>query len=365
MSGELPPLDTPPSAPEDGPPKKKGSIVWTLLKLAFAAGIVTFLVLKGAIVPSEVAGAFRTPTWFLEALLLVFACIVIITERWRLLLRIEGIELSFKDAFKLTIVGQFFNNVLPGSVTGDLVKMYYIGRKNPELRAEAWATVMIDRVVGLAALVYLAWASALVNMDFVYAPGRGPLVLTFYGMCTAVAGFTGVILFLALGVGRKSGFADRVRSRLPESVRRGYRAFIRLGERKMTLLASFLLGVLSHTLLVIIGMKIGQDALGDTDLSWKSYFFVVPVGLFVNSVPIPVPGGIGVGEGAFAKLFEWAGATIKGGNVMALFRVTQFAWGLVGALVYAFDRRALAPVQDTDGKAAELLARTRPPSQVS
>ena len=51
------------------------------------------------------------------------------------------------SALKLTLVGLFWNNVLPGSVTGDFVKMYYIGKLHPDKKAEAYTTVMIDRIV--------------------------------------------------------------------------------------------------------------------------------------------------------------------------------------------------------------------------
>jgi uncharacterized protein (TIRG00374 family) len=332
--------------PKEAAPARKSSVLATLLKLAVALGLMTWLYRSGAIDFARVAAAVRDPAWLSQSVAVLFASISIITIRWWLLLRMEEIDIPLTDALKLTLVGHFWNNVLPGAVTGDVVKMYYLGEKAPGKKAEAYATVMIDRVIGLAALVYLAFFAALTNLDFVFAPDHTKLKLTFYGNALLALGFTVGILALVLGVGRKSSFADKIRgSSLPfvASVRRGYRTLIRLGERPSILFASFALGIVSHSLLVVVGI-ISARALGEGTLGTSTYGFVVPVGLLVNSIPIGLPGGLGAGETAFKQLFTWAGASeTLGAGVMLLLRIGQLIWGAVGGVLYIFDRKALAP----------------------
>lgn len=357
------PPATPPvagSAPERSS-TKRSSHLGTVVKLGFAGLVFGFLVWKGAIDPKKVGHAAFTASWLVQVSALLFASISIITIRWWLLLRLEKIEVSLVAALKLTLVGHFWNNVLPGAVTGDFVKMYYIGKLYPNLKAEAYTTVVIDRIVGLAALVFLSCGCALGNLDFIFAKGHEPLQYTFYGNALAAAGFAAGILFLVLGVGRKSSMADKLRQSLPwlESVRRGYRSLIRLGDNPKVLAQSFLLGVVSHALLVCVAIISGR-ALGETTMATATYYFVVPVGLFVNSVPIGFPGGIGAGEAAFDQLFKWAGGLdeggqVCGGNVMLLLRVGQLIWAIVGAVVYVFDRKALTP-QETPEPVAALAA---------
>jgi uncharacterized membrane protein YbhN (UPF0104 family) len=334
---------------EEPPPveKRKGSSAfWTVVKLLVALGLMAYLWRSGAIDFAAVGTALTNPAWFVPALLTAFASMAIITIRWWLLLRLEKIELPLADALKLTLVGQFWNNVLPGAVTGDFVKMYYIGRKSPDKKAEAYATVMIDRVVGLAALIYVGFFAAMTNREFVLAPDHEKLRLTFYGNTILAVGFTVGILALVLGVGRQSFFAEKLRgSSLPaiEGIRRGYRTLIRLGERPSILFASFALGMLSHALLVVIGI-VSARALGETSLGLPTQGFVIPIGLLVNSIPIGLPGGLGAGEKAFQELYIWAGAAATlGANVMLLLRIAQLGWGLVGGVIYIFDRKALAP----------------------
>ena len=342
------PLEPEPSPEKDsgGPGKKASNAFWTVVKLLVALALMGYLWRSGAIDFAAVGAAVTNPSWFVPALLIAFASIAIITVRWWLLLRLEQIELPLTAALKLTLVGQFWNNVLPGAVTGDIVKMYYIGGKSPDKKAEAYATVMIDRVVGLAALIYVGFFAAMTNRDFVLAPDHTKLRLTFYGNTILAIGFTVGILALVLGVGRKSSFAEKLRgSRLPaiDGIRRGYRTLIRLGERPSILFASFALGMLSHGLLVLIGI-ISARALGEDSLALSTHGFVIPIGLLVNSIPIGLPGGLGAGEKAFQELYVWAGAAATlGANVMLLLRIAQFGWGLLGGVIYIFDRAALAP----------------------
>lgn len=342
-----------PPAAADEPKKKKSSPVITAMKLGVALGLIYWLYRSGAIDFAKVGAAAKNPAWISQTVALLFGGIGIITVRWWLLLRLEQIEIPLSEALKLTLVGHFWSNVLPGAVTGDVFKMYYLGQKAPDRKAEAYATVMIDRVIGLAALVYLAFFAALLNRDFVFAPDHSQLRLTFYGNAALAAGFTVGILALVLGFGRNSGFADKIRgSTLPgiEGVRRGYRTLIRLGERPSILFASFALGILSHSLLVLVGI-ISARALGEESLGASTYGFVVPMGLFVNSIPIGLPGGLGAGEAAFKQLFLWAGAPeTLGAGVMLLLRMGQLVWGFVGGVVYVFDRKALAPKDPTSSQ---------------
>jgi uncharacterized protein (TIRG00374 family) len=354
LAGIAPPSPeiAPASAPARTGGAKKRSSFWTLLKFLIAAAVIAVLAWTGALDFKKVGTIIAQPTWLVEALLLTFAQTAIVTIRWWLLLRLEKIEISLTAALKLTLVGSFWNGMLPGSVSGDLFKMYYIGRLYPQLKAEAYTTVMIDRIVGLAALVFLSFGSALANLDFIRAPGHESLQWTFLGNALAAAGFAFGILALVLGVGRRSSFADRMRERLPfvESIRRGYRALIRLGERPGILASSFILGMLSHMLLCCVALISGH-ALGESNLSVSTYFFVVPVGLFVNSIPFGFPGGIGAGETAFNQLFKWAGGFDPSGapcgaNVMLLIRVASLAVGQVGGIIYIFDRKVLSPPDD-------------------
>ena len=75
--------------------------------------------------------------------------------RWYRLLRSCGLMVSWRDTFRFSAVG-FIANLAPlGMVGGDLLKAVLIARHQPQRRADAITSVLMDRVIGLAALFYV------------------------------------------------------------------------------------------------------------------------------------------------------------------------------------------------------------------
>lgn len=87
--------------------------------------------------------------------------VFLLSVRWHLFIRQQGISVSGKSVFFLTWAGQFFNTVLPGNTGGDFVKIFHLCRISPHHKAGAVASVVVDRLVALAALLVLAAASLL------------------------------------------------------------------------------------------------------------------------------------------------------------------------------------------------------------
>ena len=92
-----------------------------------------------------------------------FALIAGLALRWRIFLRQQKIELPYRTILSLTWVGQFFNSVLPGSTGGDVVKLFQICRLAPTRKAAAAATVFVDRLSALFALLTLALTAVLID----------------------------------------------------------------------------------------------------------------------------------------------------------------------------------------------------------
>ena len=82
--------------------------------------------------------------------------VFLLSVRWHLFIRQQGISVSAKNVFLLTWAGQFFNTVLPGSTGGDFVKIFQLCRIAPDRKPGAVASVVVDRLTALAALLVLA-----------------------------------------------------------------------------------------------------------------------------------------------------------------------------------------------------------------
>lgn len=88
-----------------------------------------------------------------------FACagaVALTIVRWYLLVRAIDLPFTIRDAFRLGFLGYLFNLAPMGIVGGDLLKAVALARNHPNRRAEAVATVALDRVIGLYTLFVVA-----------------------------------------------------------------------------------------------------------------------------------------------------------------------------------------------------------------
>lgn len=115
------------------------------------------------------------PLWLAAALLVTLISITLCGTRFWLLLRLQGIHLSWFRALHLTLVGFFFNLFLIGSTGGDAIRLFYLIRWFPEQKARSTLAVLLDRVFGVSALfglglLFLPGASDRLLADATFAP---------------------------------------------------------------------------------------------------------------------------------------------------------------------------------------------------
>ena len=85
--------------------------------------------------------------------------------RWRMVLHVQGIDLSVGRAAEISLVAHFFNSFLLGSTGGDLMKAYYAARETHHLKTEAVMTVVVDRLIGLLSMLLFAAVMMLPNHE--------------------------------------------------------------------------------------------------------------------------------------------------------------------------------------------------------
>src|SRR5579875_2911237 len=100
--------------------------------------------------------------YFLLAFAVALPSILLTFVRWYILVRAVDLPFRFFDAFRLGFIGLFFNNFMPGSVGGDVIKAAVLAREQ-DRRTVAVATVLMDRAIALWALI---WFVALLGAGF-------------------------------------------------------------------------------------------------------------------------------------------------------------------------------------------------------
>ena len=148
--------------------EKVFSTVKLMAKFAFAFGILWYMVQKGRLDLSVVRRGFAHLDYLAASAILVLAALSMSLYRWKLLLKGQNLELSFSQSIRYGMIGAFFNTTMPGAVSGDLIKAWYVisdmkgRRKTPVL-----TSILLDRVLGVFGLVLVA-ASPLLLFGYAY-----------------------------------------------------------------------------------------------------------------------------------------------------------------------------------------------------
>lgn len=130
----------------------------TVLKLSLSVALIGFLGYKAAGDPhfgELVAGPKNWPL-LAATMPLCLLAVVITIFRWHLLLGALGLSFSLRQTLRAGFLA-YLANLLPlGLVAGDSLKAVMLIHHNPRQKTEAVASVLIDRVLGLYALLLLA-----------------------------------------------------------------------------------------------------------------------------------------------------------------------------------------------------------------
>lgn len=145
--------------------------VWKfIVRLGVGALLVWFLLNKHELglqmVLTRMAG--MQPWLLLGALTINLAGQSLCAYRWGLLSTLGGRKARFMDVIPVYFSGMFFNMCLPTSIGGDVFRVVGLGRKTGS-KSAAFASVFMDRNVGLAALLWVGLIGSIVAQTTVRA----------------------------------------------------------------------------------------------------------------------------------------------------------------------------------------------------
>lgn len=313
------------------------TVLLACVKLLLVVAAFYYLYHSGKINIAKLQIAYERPLLFSCAAVLFFAGALVAVERWRCLLRAQGVWIGYVPAFKLTLVGYFFSTFLPGGVTGDLIKGYYFS-KGSNNKTELFLSLAAERILGVYTIIlFSAVPVVLLYMAALFGHGGvvGNVSLKMLLLFIVVL-FTVLTVVLALpfvspwAVSFVKAILSRFfpHSHVMQQVAAVFEAYVC---RPKLVVAALLYSCLSQVLLCL-GMSLIAVMIG-VEFSVFEYAFVTPVCFFINNVAI-TPAGIGVGEVGFAAVFSLFGSA-QGANVAILFHVISlFLTGVIGGAVY-------------------------------
>ena len=264
--------------------------------------------------------------------------LIIINARWWWLLRANRLDVGFFEVQRLAWIGFFFNNVIPGTTGGDVVKAIYIAKRCSTNRVQALVSVVVDRIVGLLSLLLIGSLASLLAVN------RFPTFAIVVWL-TAGSALLFCVLLLSPDLRRRIRF-ERLIARLPKrpgQILEEIDAAVLQYRGHLTGITAWILVSPVIYSLFVISIWFMDRSLG-VGLAFADYFFIVPVVSVVQGIPI-APAGWGIGEAAYGALIGKFGAVAlpgvpeaeqmmrtRGVALSVLHRTHIVAWSLLGGV---------------------------------
>ncbi len=312
------------------------SVIKNILKLALAAALIIYLIQSGKLDFKLFYKLLESPYIIAMAVIMMQIDHGIIAYRLRIILEKRATEgISYIKLFIANWIGIFFNSVLPGSVTGDIVKIFYIQDLNKKLTKKfLLVSVFIDRVIGLLGLIIAGSLASIIYYKKLTTLSTQivPLVHFNFLMCFGV-----LISLLFLF------FAPEVPYKIAKPFKGNHiigKIVLKLEEiwedlclfRKKFIILLGLSTVIQAFAIFIFWFLVHPFAEGDLDLA--STLAIAPIGFISLAIPI-APSGLGVGHVVFEKLFSFIGVT-NGANLFNLYFFVVLGSNLTGVFPYIF-----------------------------
>jgi uncharacterized protein (TIRG00374 family) len=276
------------------------------------------------------------PLYLLPFLGIAFVLIGTSCLKWKLFLRERWTAIPFRRLVALYLIGIFFNNFLPSNFGGDFARAYYLGRQI-QSQVQSFASVLLERLTGLVALVTLALGA----YALIPALREGPLVTVsiavLAGGCTAfiIALWYPSLVNLVLRPLLEVAFLQRMVAKLHEL--HDHLSYFR--DKQILIANAMAYSFLFHTC-TVINIYLAALLLG-LDLSLLNLFGVTPIILVIAALPL-TPNSLGIWEWAFGFYLIPAGAALEQGLAVALLlRAQTLLVSLVGGGLFLAEGRAV------------------------
>jgi uncharacterized protein (TIRG00374 family) len=282
---------------------------------------------------------------FVLALAVFTLCQAVIGFRWWILLRMQGVKISVWMAVKLTFLGLFYNNFLPSSVGGDLVRAWYV-TKHTEKRFEAALSVFVDRALGLLGTFLIA-----VFFYFLYLRGRGIVqpaeaksgagffsFFAVYRYWFYAAGAIAAAAVLIISLNSRGRLKLRnliivIRGWVEKIWRKTLEAAVLYCRRPGLLLILVVITIMIQIVTITGFWFLGVDLGVDVSISY--YYVIFALSWVVGILPVSIAGAVVI-EGSLALMFvHLAGVGMESALALALCqRIIWMIASLPGGLIH-------------------------------
>ena len=232
------------------------------------------------------------PAAVLGLLALITLDRLLMAWKWRILLRVVGVQLPLGLITRFYYQGSLTGIFLPSSIGGDLLRAHWVAQASG-VKHGVYASLVMEKLIGLLSAVVWAMAGAGVLAGFYFGESMWLwLPLGVLALAGVVALFTlslhsSVHRFVLAGLGRFEA------TRVLGLVHRLYEAYAHFSRAKGAVASNVLLTLAEHALQMLVFLLVTRS-LG-IDANAVLLFAMTGVQFLVFRIPIS-PDGWGIGE---------------------------------------------------------------------
>lgn len=260
----------------------------------------------------------------------VIASIVVSAYKWFLLCKLHG-NISFNETFRWYYIGFFLNNFLPGSIGGDVARVYFAGKKLGS--QQAIASVTVERVFAGIALALCSFTGILFfNMD------NSPLlqIFTFIGIIAVIYCLLFVTLFQNLVIKLTNG-----------KIKPFYETITVYTQKKGTLIKLLLFSFLFQLCYILVSSFLFIAM--DVSVPFLAQIGFISLISILTMIPISI-NGLGIREGAYVLLFAMVGVAESISLAVSLmFFILVLIGTSIGGIIWVFEKNKDKNLQSLNG----------------
>jgi len=312
-----------------------------LLKIGVSVGLLIFALMQVDLQQTWEQFRQLSPIFVVEALIYYTILQLLSSWRWQIVLQPTEHSAPMNVLFSSYLAGMFLNTFLPGSLGGDVYRVYRVTQVTNDSQVSL-VSVFLERFSGLAVLSLLAAMSLPLTFGLI---DSWDVIILFVGVVAALVG--GIILVMSpqlLNWVEPWLVKFRLGS-LAERLARIQYLLLQFVQDRQALTYSTLLSLVIHLGIVHYHYLIAQQL--QLPVSFWQLLVFVPIVAVITVLPISV-GGLGVKEGLWIYLFARIDLSAEQAVLLSL-TVTWLGWLLSlaggGFLLLDESREQMATVQ--------------------
>jgi hypothetical protein len=228
----------------------------------------------------------------LAAILLTLFMQIMLSARWRLILMTQNRHVSLAAVLAYNLVGQFYSQFLPSSLSGDVVRAFYLGRAQ-DGKVVVYSSAFVDRIISLGVNGFISLIALLYAPDVLAMFNLSQEAALRILLILVVAGIVGVALLIII---------TRWQRQLPSILNRLKDILMNYSQHPLSMAAAVMLSAV-YFLIWTASLFCLAQAVGLRDLPLPTLILILAAVNVAQFVPLSI-NGWGVREGTLISLLS-------------------------------------------------------------